>query len=349
MDSRSGTFLEHGHAISERKCRLSGTSYALACLALLAAAAAAGCRKDGIAPVAPPPPSSSAIETAADTHPKKQTYKDEVYGDPELFKEPRLQFIWAPPGEERDTIWSMKLDGSDLRRAAGSEVLYAGDVQRILSSSAPIRSPDGRYIACAAEDANDDELQVLLDLKARKTRTLFKGRGHAHFTWTPDSRQLVFYAEIKLWQFDVESSSLTRLPMIYSQGLLLVEGGTQFVAVGDRAIEHYSRSGKLLRSIALPFAPDWKLHAASSDGRTFLLQVGTQSVIVTANTSVHELMRDDVFRPHAVFGPDNRTLYYSPGSPTMALDVASGRERQIAWLTHPGPLGLSLVAVRSEQ
>jgi hypothetical protein len=349
-DSGGGTFFERGHAISQRKCRLSVVSYVSACLVLLAAAS---CRKDRIAPVPPPPRSSSAIESAAEQPSKKETYKDEIYGDTELFKEPRLQFLWAPPGEEHDSIWSMKLDGSDVRRAAGPEVLYAADAKAVSELYVPARSPNGRYVACGAVDANGDAIRLLVDLKTKKTRTMIVGGAWTNFTWSPDSKSVIFYADLKLRQFDVEDGVLSKPPMIYSRGLYLVDRGTRFVAVRERAIEHYDRQGKKLRQIPLPFAPNANSpHVASTDGRTFLFRDGTQSVILRADASVRELVRDDVYRSWAAFSPDSRILYYVKGltaeRPLVALEVSSGSERQLGSLGNMRVPGLSLFSLRSE-
>jgi hypothetical protein len=56
-------------------------------------------------------------------------YKTEQWNDPEILSTPRLQFTWEAPDAKHETgknlssIWSMRLDGTDLREVAPLELL----------------------------------------------------------------------------------------------------------------------------------------------------------------------------------------------------------------------------------
>ena len=72
--------------------------------------------------------------------------KDENLDDPSIYDQPRLQFAWAAPGKPKlqREIWSIKVDGSDLRRAADHDLIYF-DSQGVMNNR-PLRSPNNRYI-----------------------------------------------------------------------------------------------------------------------------------------------------------------------------------------------------------
>jgi len=311
---------------------------ALACVAILAVGA--GCRREQppAAPGAPEPAAESSQAAAAapvDERGRSTRYvaKDEVYGE---LEGPRLQFVWAAPDEPKESIWSMKTDGSDMRRAAGPELLYSGEA-KFLQHLTPVRSPDGRYIACVGS-VDGDELRFLVDLKEKKVRTMMKGGGIALFAWTPDSKQVVFYTDLALYQYTVESAKLEKLPMIYSKGFQIIDGGRRIVAVRDDAIEYLDRRGKLLKRVSLPkrlqsnpnIGGTGADNFISPDGRIFALAPDRmRRVVVSIDNLEKPLYEDDHWCWESAFGPDGKTLYSMVGT-VYALDLASGRTTRIA-------------------
>ena len=157
------------------------------------------------------------------------SFPEEPY-DPKSAQEPRLQFIWQAPGQDRQGIWSTKLDGLDIRRTVAPDWLYSGEVRSL--EQTPVRSPDGRYIACVGNDKAGNQLRYLIDRKARSVKTMAPNtNGAAHFNWTPDSRHVIFYGDFDLWDYEVETGTLKKLPMIYSTSLHLIDNGQRTAAV----------------------------------------------------------------------------------------------------------------------
>jgi WD40 repeat protein len=314
----------------------TGTVWAALCVAVLAFGV--GCRKDAAAAQPAPQKVEKAVAPSAPAQPPTPVYPEETYGDPEFAKSPRIQFLWNPvnpdskePGaEDPDTIWSMKLDGTDIRRAISPKVLFGGEVKDLHDVA---RSPDGRYIACTGEDAQRDEIRCLIDLKEKTVRVISKMDGRAYFNWTPDSRQVIFYGSAELWQYDVTLGKLTHLPLIYSAGLRLIDGGKRFVTLNDYKIEYYSRAGKLLKTVPHPYEAGQN-HTIYLDGRTFLLTVGGDSVVFRSDHPDKVLWRDHKFRPYAVFGPDGNVLLYTGDAKLTALDLRTGEETVVA--ANPG-------------
>ena len=278
--------------------------------------------------------------------------KSEVYGKLEGV---RLQFVWKAPGEAREIIWSMKTDGSDMRPAVDPELLFSGEARDLKLT--PVRSPDGRYIACVGR-ARDDDLWFLVDLKEKRLRTMRKGLGaidDTNFAWTPDSKQVLFYADAHyhLYQYTVENGTLELHPMIHAKGFRIVDGGRGIVAVRDDAIEYLDRAGKMLKRVVLPkrlqanpeFAIPGPGTFISSDGRTFVLPLDKNSrrAVVSVDDIAKPMYEDDRWYLQSAFGPDGKALYFSErqSQEVMVLDLASGRITRIAELPGRGADGLT--------
>ncbi|WP_316858009.1 hypothetical protein [uncultured Cohaesibacter sp.] len=96
-------------------------------------------------------------KAAAEKVEKKPVFEfagEEIYGDPEIFSTPRLQFAWRAPGLKSKELWSMRLDGSDLRRVVKAALLYSKNATAI--SHDPVRSPDNRYIVLSMFTSEHD-------------------------------------------------------------------------------------------------------------------------------------------------------------------------------------------------
>jgi hypothetical protein len=320
-------------------------------------AAAAGCKPERPAPApedSQPTAAFSAPATAPiDARGRSTKYtKDEVYGE---LEGPRLQFAWAAPGEPKDSIWSMKTDGTDMRRAAGPELLYSGEA-KFLVALTPVRSPNGRYIACAGSDP-DGDLRFLVDLKEKKVRTMMKGGGKALFAWTPDSKQVLFYTDMDLYQYTVASGKLEKLPMIYSKRLVIIDGGKRILALRSDAIEYLDRHGKKLKRVMLPerlrkdplVGGTGEDNFIAPDGRTFALTPnGKRRVVVNIDNLEKPLYEDDDWYFESAFSPNGKTLYTIIARVT-ALDLASGRTTRIAQLPQGGATGLTVFDARNDR
>ena len=81
----------------------------------------AGCSQ----PIPPKFIKESKWSTSYEVH---YEYQTEVWDDPDVLSTPRVQFTWAKPGlsNYKDVgIWSMRLDGSDIREVVSPELLYS--------------------------------------------------------------------------------------------------------------------------------------------------------------------------------------------------------------------------------
>ena len=88
-------------------------------------------------------------------------YPDERWDASDMQKEARLQFVWAAPDEKTPSIFTMKLDGTDIRRVIGPERLFTGDAKYLQQT--PVRSPNRRFVACIGDDAQGNEVRFLVD------------------------------------------------------------------------------------------------------------------------------------------------------------------------------------------
>ena len=302
--------------------------------------AVAGCK-----PSAPPPPPPTQTDEEPTIRPGiivpndeeearsleliAPDYPVEDPNDAALRAEPRLQFVWRHPKEKEITVWSARLDGTDIRRVVSPEVLFSGRAKELFHK--PVRSPDRRYLACTGFDAKGDSLRMLVDLKEQKVRVIFPTGGAVpHFNWSPDSRTLYFQADFKFWEYDVPSGKLTERKTLFNQGLHLVDGGRRFVAIQERAVHVYDVEGKLLRTQPLPFKVS-AYNAVSPDGRLLLLHSGINSLVIALDKPDAPLVRDDVFRPDAAFSPDGRQLYYSERGEAKVLELGSRQSHALAF------------------
>ena len=309
---------------------------------------------------APPEAAATAGAQAPST---RYSAEDEVYGQ---LEGPRLQFVWSAPGEPRPSIWSMKIDGSDLRRAAGPELLYSGDAESLVMYPAvPVRSPDGRYIACAGS-TGDRILLFLVDLKEKKVGTMTPDQhpdfAAFHFAWTPDSKQVVFQdtTDGYLYQYDVDGDRLVfvhRLndskrdeqtgrfeqwtTRIYSRGIQLVDEGRRIVGVTDDAIDYLDRAGKVVKRIAPPKRLQSTPRSgragagsfSSSDGRVLaLVPDRIRRVVVSIDDLEKPLYEDEDWYFHSALAPDGKTLYRLQGRAVLVVDLTSKRMSRIAQL-----------------
>lgn len=270
---------------------------------------------------------------------------DEVWDDPATLKEPRLQFGAAvvPEGGPR-LVFSMRLDGSDVRRVAAPELLFADGAAFIKRT--PVRSPDRRYLAFETYRHDESSRLVLLDLRTRTVRTIFDGRGDGVIEWTPDGRSVVFYGEVEVRQYELDTGKVALRPMIYSQGFYLRDEGRRIVAIGEKAIVDYDRSGKLLRTLALPFEPT-PSHALSPDGGLAAFDLHSRLVVVRTGGPAPPVLDRELTVTDPVFGPGGSTLYYFNESDLKALDVASGRVTRVATLPGFRPGETTLLEARS--
>jgi len=118
--------------------------------------------------------------------------KEEVYGDPDIFDSPRIQFVHTNPETyKQDSIWSVKTDGTDLRRVLSREQIFTDMNASIMDT--PRRSPDNRYICVTLDDRPNGFHKVVFDLKTGQRDVIIRHGKSKGFAWMNDSRTVVFF------------------------------------------------------------------------------------------------------------------------------------------------------------
>lgn len=184
--------------------------------------------------------------------------RKEIYGDPEIFSTPRVQFTAEMQGDskfkrsENRSLWSMRLDGSDVRLVADEELLNYKDGG---ISHTPIRSPNNRYVALSLSDADDNFFRAIIDLKEQKKWIISEGGGPPHFNWTSDSENLIFYTDGDHYNYNIPSKTLSERPIIHSRGLFLLPDDKQFLAFKGNGYYIHSFEGDLQHKVEFEFDP----------------------------------------------------------------------------------------------
>ncbi|VVS95713.1 TolB-like translocation protein [Desulfoluna spongiiphila] len=118
--------------------------------------------------------------------------KEEVYGDPDIFDSPRIQFLHTNPETyKHDTIWSVKTDGTDLRRVLSKEQIFTDMNASIMDT--PRRSPDNRFICVTIDDRPNGFHKVVFDLKTGQRDVIVRHGKSKGFSWMNDSKTVVFF------------------------------------------------------------------------------------------------------------------------------------------------------------
>ena len=187
-------------------------------------------------------------------------YKKEQWNDPEVLSTPRVQFTWVQPEYEDKIenlgIWSMKLDGTDLRQVATPEELMPKHLEqsRYRGEVPFVRSPDNRYIAYAMAHGARYERR-LLDLKTKQVTVLADGGGPPKFRWFKGGRYLTFSGPGSLMQYDMQTKEkakeiVFRFGTNYIRRAFAYDNGNQLVNFSDdMAIFYDYDTGKILEKI----------------------------------------------------------------------------------------------------
>ena len=197
-------------------------------------------------------------------------FQKEQWDDPEVLSTPRLQFDWRNPEEPSkfNSIWSMRLDGSDLRQAAGLELLHQPAPGIIRSDRVHKRSPNNRYIAVVMiSGCGSCAVVRIIDLKEQKTIQLDPNKhdGANYFYWTGDSRYLVFNGRGFITEHDMETGKTEliidrfytqeeqkQFPSIWGDAhnpgdfVLFDNGNKIYFLRDDKRIVHDYKTGKFL-------------------------------------------------------------------------------------------------------
>ena len=297
----------------------------------------------------PPEESGGQARNEKFTVPEKPTqktvYKEEIYGDPDIFSEPRLQFAWQAPQEDRKTIWSSRLDGSDLRRVLPPDLLFSfGGVIAHL----PIRSQDNRYLAVSMDTSDVmGTVKMLFDLKEKTVTELGRGAFVPHFQWTCNSQHLYYYNEGGFWKYDVKSKTNHDIPVIYSSGLFILNDD-RFVALHHDYYEVYSKERKKL--FEKPVKNGVIAHSfqtVANDGSMIFCVMGGKeqpfSILFDLNNpeKVYFKAAETIYS-NPTFDLHNKRLYFSNGV-VQYIDIKTKEEKRVFGLSGGAIIYLSIL------
>jgi hypothetical protein len=141
-------------------------------------------------------------------------YKKEQWNDPEILSTPRLQFSWeAPDGKHKDgynlnTIWSMRLDGTDLREVVSRELLDTPNIGGTVGKVQFELSQNILYLAFSVSSSHGVERRII-DLETQTVEVIEISYGDPDFNWFGDSRYLLFGGREGLQQYDLQTKKIT--------------------------------------------------------------------------------------------------------------------------------------------
>ncbi len=241
-----------------------------------------------------------------------KVYPLEVYGDPKIFDMPRLQFVWKSSEEEKWGIWSIKVDGTDLRRVLPNGLLYTNGHS---VSATPVRSPDNRYLIVSMF-SDGPILKELFDLKTKTVKTIATGGFKPNFQWTPDGKRIIFVLDGWIKEYNLETGKLTGRNMMRGKGFYLTKDGKKFYAVTSKGFDVYSFQGKLLKSVEFTKGISHLDHTVSLDGKFLLYYRYPKTYIVNTNAPKEPIFvdQDKWSYKNSVFDPGNEYFYYAPGT-----------------------------------
>lgn len=180
------------------------------CLLLVVLYTLSGCTDSGLndsglkttepkaAIIKEPVPAELVKETKkAKTYKVHYEFQEEQWDDPEILSTTRLQFAWVKPGDKKTdrSLWSMRLDGSDLRQVASYQLLDTPTAGALDARFPIVRSPNNRYVAFAVRTCPSCSENRILDLETKEVIVAPMGGNNPGFKWMPDSKSIVFNAE----------------------------------------------------------------------------------------------------------------------------------------------------------
>ncbi|EEX32062.1 MULTISPECIES: hypothetical protein [Vibrio] len=154
---------------------------------------------------------------------------------------PRVVFRWNNGNyssddlyEQRDKVWSIKTDGTDLRLVADE---FNGKVRLMRMS------PNNRYLALAYS-AEEGMFKVIKDLKTGEYVELGRSRGYPEFLWAEDSSYLYYVDKFKDWKYTLSRGEKQQVDTKFNEYSTIYNGkrvvANEFgVAVYDEAKDKF--------------------------------------------------------------------------------------------------------------
>lgn len=161
----------------------------------------------------------------------------EDLSDASSYDKPRIQFWWNNVGsrdplvndyENGYKIWSMKIDGTDLRLVTDDMPSTASPQNFMMS-----RSPNNRYVAYAYS-YGEPLIKAIFDLKTQQTIQLGSARTKPYLVWADDSSYIYFSDGFKRFKYTLATGTKEEVDVDISESTVIVDG--KLIYVGDLGV-----------------------------------------------------------------------------------------------------------------
>ncbi|MCR9487979.1 TolB family protein [Vibrio alginolyticus] len=151
----------------------------------------------------------------------------EGLSDASSYDKPRIQFWWNNVGsrdplvndyENGYKIWSMKIDGTDLRLVTDDMPSTASPQNFTMS-----RSPNNRYVAYAYS-YGEPLIKAIFDLKTQQTIKLGSARTKPYLVWADDSSYIYFSDGFKRFKYTLATGTKEEVDVPLSEDTVIVDG-----------------------------------------------------------------------------------------------------------------------------
>ncbi|UUM32446.1 hypothetical protein [Vibrio japonicus] len=161
----------------------------------------------------------------------------EDLSDASSYDKPRIQFWWNNVNskdplvndyENGYKIWSMKIDGTDLRLVSDDMPSTASPQNFMMS-----RSPNNRYVAYAYS-FGEPLIKAIFDLKTQQTIQLGSARTKPYLVWADDSSYIYFSDGFKRFKYTLATGIKEEVDVDISESTVIVDG--KLIYVGDLGV-----------------------------------------------------------------------------------------------------------------
>ncbi|EOD9421510.1 hypothetical protein [Vibrio campbellii] len=175
----------------------------------------------------------------------------EDLSDASSYDKPRIQFWWNnvssrdPLVNEYENgykIWSMKIDGTDLRLVT-DDIPSTASPQNYVTS----RSPNNRYVAYAYSFGGP-LIKAIFDLETQQTIQLGSASTKPYLVWADDSSYIYFSDGFKRFKYTLATGTKEEVDVDISESTVIVDG--KLIYVGDLGVVVFdAKTLKLLYKI----------------------------------------------------------------------------------------------------
>ncbi|MFS1859497.1 hypothetical protein BCU54_000015 [Vibrio lentus] len=161
----------------------------------------------------------------------------EDLSDARSYDKPRIQFWWNNVSsrdplvndyENGYKIWSVKIDGTDLRLVTDDMPSMASPQTFVTS-----RSPNNRYVAYAYS-YGEPLIKAIFDLKTQQTIQLGSARTKPYLVWADDSSYIYFSDGSKRFKYTLSTGVKEEVDVDISESTVIVDG--KLIYVGDLGV-----------------------------------------------------------------------------------------------------------------